>query len=299
MAEKKTIKTTAKKSEKKEEVSLEELKRRKEEVLARINAEIGDEDEGQVVIEDKKREAEEEKKEELEEVEKKELEEEILNDKSDDLNEESVEVEKEKKVEETVDESPEIEDKKEEEMSKSHDDELSSTFSAAEFGIADNKGNKGKNIILFLIVFIIVALISTAFYFYFTGAFNVNNPTETAEITPTEAPSPTVTPVELDRAEISIQVLNGSGVSGAAGDMQAFLEDVGYENVEAGNADDSDYLNITIQIKEEFEEFADLISKDISDSYVVNDDIEMLDEDSDYDAVIIVGSQDEVEESDE
>src|SRR3989344_3619400 len=66
------------------------------------------------------------------------------------------------------------------------------------------------------------------------------------EIEPTQAPTATPTPVEFDRASLSVQVLNGSGVSGEAGRMETYLSDLGYENTEIGNADNSDYQDITI-----------------------------------------------------
>lgn len=293
MTDKKEIKKTPSKpeSEQNEKVSLEEIKKKKEEVLARIDAEIGEsESSDEVVIDEKTDERiEKEEKDEGEES----LEKEMI--------ESDMEV-KDKKGEEEIDERANkdevsdgelTEEQKENSDKEENEDDSHSAFSAAEFGLAGRKSNKGKNIILFLVVFLLVAIISALFYFFSTGALKFEQKEKEQEVAPTEAPTeaPTPVPVELDRAQFSVQVLNGSGVSGAAGSMETILEELGYEDIEVGNADNSDYQNVTIQIKEEFEEFAQLIDKDLSEQYTVNEDYEILEEDSEFDVVIIVGSE--------
>lgn len=62
-------------------------------------------------------------------------------------------------------------------------------------------------------------------------------PTAVAEVT--EAPSPTLAAV--NKADIKIQVLNGSGVPGSAGKAKSALEAVGYSGIETGNADSYTY----------------------------------------------------------
>ena len=298
MAEKKIIKKSAPKTSGKEEkISMEEIKKRREEVLARIDAEIGEEVLDEPVVDDKEDETSEAEKESesvTDSFEKEMLEEETKNEESkyeeEALPEESLVDEKKEKIyqkdEDAEDiELEEIEDKR----------EISSPFSAAEFGLTDKKSNKTKNLILFLVVFLLVAIISALFYFFATGALKFETKEEEVVTVPTEAPTPTPTPVEFDRADITVEVLNGSGVGGAAGIMESFLEDLGYENIEVGNADNSDYENITIQVKEEFTEIASLIAEDLEKDYIVNSDYETLDEESEYDVVIIVG----VEESED
>lgn len=288
MDDQKEIKKTPVKSEKDEKVSPEEIKKRKEAVLARIDAEIGEEDaQEEVVIDEKtdeKIEVEEDTKAE-ENFEKEMLSENVEENKDEEVDdEEREEVEEEKK---RVVESKNKEEKETEGLR----DEGRSTFSAAEFGLVERKNNKSKNLILFLVVFLLVAILSALFYLFATGVLKFEQKDSEQEVAPTEAPTPTPVAAEFDRAELSVQVLNGSGVSGAAGVMETFLADAGYENIEIGNADGSDFENITIQIKKEFEDFAELISEDLSDEYIVNEDYELLDEDSEYDLIIIVGSE--------
>ena len=45
----------------------------------------------------------------------------------------------------------------------------------------------------------------------------------------------------VDRARIRVQVRNGSGVSGAAGEVTTFLREAGFDVVDYGNADRFDY----------------------------------------------------------
>ena len=115
---------------------------------------------------------------------------------------------------------------------------------------------------------------------------------ESITITPTGvSPTPkkqTVTPGELDRSSLSIQVLNGSGISGAAGKMQATLDNLGYTDVTTGNADAFDYEDISISVKSTKAKFLELLKKDLSDSYTIGDTDTKLTSGS-YDAVIIIG----------
>ena len=45
----------------------------------------------------------------------------------------------------------------------------------------------------------------------------------------------------MDRARIRVEVRNGSGVSGAAGEVTTFLREAGFDVVDYGNADRFDY----------------------------------------------------------
>lgn len=125
---------------------------------------------------------------------------------------------------------------------------------------------------------------------------NPQSTPETTEIllsTPSPLPSPSPSPsaTELKREDMKIQVLNGSGVAGAAGKVKSSLETAGYENVGTGNADNYDYKGITIQVKDGKRAIGDLIEGDLEDDYKDITVRETLEDDSDYDAVVIAGSQ--------
>ena len=69
----------------------------------------------------------------------------------------------------------------------------------------------------------------------------ITSPTPTiagvAVNTSTPDPTPSPEPEEkVDRTEVSISILNGTGISGEAGLLLSDLEDLGYENIDTGNA---------------------------------------------------------------
>ncbi|MEK7617234.1 MAG: LytR C-terminal domain-containing protein, partial [Patescibacteria group bacterium] len=125
-------------------------------------------------------------------------------------------------------------------------------------------------------------------------------PTPEEDITPTEAvdeesSEPTPSPIPTTGAvksakELNIQVLNGSGTAGAAGEVEAFLKELGYEVVITGNADNFDYEGVTINIKSSRSSFLDDIKSDLSDKYTVNDETGNLSSSSEFDVTIIIGS---------
>lgn len=88
---------------------------------------------------------------------------------------------------------------------------------------------------------------------------------EVAEVTPTPIP----TTSSLSREEISLEILNGSGVAGAAAETASIFEELGYEIVEIGNADevegnqlyvDSDLEDLLDQLLEDVGEKLDIAS---------------------------------------
>lgn len=106
-----------------------------------------------------------------------------------------------------------------------------------------------------------------------------------------QTPEPSATPVgEIKRSDLKVQVLNGSGVAGAAATAKIFLEGLGYESVAAGNAD-GDFAQTEIEIKEDKSSASEMIKKDLETDYTLSDTIGTLDSSSDYDVVITLGSE--------
>lgn len=113
---------------------------------------------------------------------------------------------------------------------------------------------------------------------------------------PSPSPSPKPEPVEevvvepeLDRADLKLQVLNGSGEKGVAGIAQEYLEELGYQDVDAANAEDFDYEDVQIEIKQDKEEYLPMLKEDLEEKYTVSEETATLNEDSDFDAVVIIG----------
>lgn len=123
------------------------------------------------------------------------------------------------------------------------------------------------------------------------------NPTGTPKPTATKTPTPkpTVNPIDkatgLDRSQLSVQVLNGSGVSGAAKKAGDFLESLGYNVVQVGNADSSDFAQTTIQIKSSEDKFLSLLKKDLSSNYTVGTTSAGLAESNSADAIVTIGKE--------
>lgn len=106
------------------------------------------------------------------------------------------------------------------------------------------------------------------------------------EATPQASPSST-----LKRDELKVQVLNGSGVSGAAGKAKSLLESLGYKNVEVGNASVSNLAQTEVAILDTKKEFLDMIIKDLSANYEAVGASKPLATTSKFDLVITIGKK--------
>ncbi|MEN9407999.1 MAG: transcriptional regulator LytR [Candidatus Parcubacteria bacterium] len=107
--------------------------------------------------------------------------------------------------------------------------------------------------------------------------------------TPTKTPPPTPTQAVLNPAEYQIQILNGSGVSGAAGDVETLLNDAGFTQTSTGNASEYGFTDTEIAMKSDVPKalFGKLKSTLTGYSVV---DVTALPSDGEYDVVITVGT---------
>ncbi len=154
----------------------------------------------------------------------------------------------------------------------------------------------GKKVLVGLVIGLIIGVLAGGGVWLISGGstdIGIGKPKPTA--TPTEpqaSPTPEATPTpELSRADFSLQVLNGSGEPGAAGDAEELLETKGYEDITAGNADSYDYDQTEVKIKESKKEYLELLLNDLKDDYSISSESAYLEEDNDYDAQIIVGTE--------
>lgn len=183
------------------------------------------------------------------------------------------------------------------------EDSLASEEPAISVGEPEEEKSSGKKYLFIgLIVVLVLALIGGGIYVS-QKAMSKKEASEATspepaepkaaseeEVTPTEEPE--VTPAaELDRADLKIQALNGRGVAGAAGGAKDLLEELGYADVVTGNAENYDYEETEISIKEEKEDYLEMLTDDLSEEYTLADETSTLDEDSDYDAIVIVGKE--------
>ncbi|MFZ3301911.1 MAG: LytR C-terminal domain-containing protein [Microgenomates group bacterium] len=131
---------------------------------------------------------------------------------------------------------------------------------------------------------------------YFSGLSRLegNEPTVTPVATAIsevkETPVASTTPT-VKRDGLKVQVLNGSGVSGAAGKAKTLLEGLGYTSVDTGNASSSDFANTEVAVKESAKEYLDLVIKDLSKEYEATAAAKVLPTSSKYDIVITLGKK--------
>lgn len=127
-------------------------------------------------------------------------------------------------------------------------------------------------------------------YRYYQGRNTVQAelPVTPTIVPPTQTPTPTP---QLDRAQLSIRVLNGTGEAGVASTAQELLESKGYESIETDNAEEFTYASTVIQLTEEKESYRSLLEQDLAESYAIATEESVLEKESDIDAVIIIGSE--------
>ena len=111
-------------------------------------------------------------------------------------------------------------------------------------------------------------------------------------MTPTPAkgtPTPTSSS-GVERSNLDVAVLNGSGEAGAATKASDALKKLGYNVVSSGNADNFDYATTQIQVKSTKKAYLNMLKTDLSDTYTITSAT------ADYtgtsaDAVVIVGKK--------
>lgn len=90
----------------------------------------------------------------------------------------------------------------------------------------------------------------------------------TPATTPSSDPSPSPEARDIERSEVKIEVLNGTGTAGEASFLQGELEDLGYEDIEVANADSQDETVTTVTFANDLpEEIVDEITEVLEDIY--------------------------------
>jgi len=117
----------------------------------------------------------------------------------------------------------------------------------------------------------------------FAGSFVKPSPS------PTKVSPPTPTQIVLNPADYQIQILNGSGVSGAAGDVETILNDDGFTDTTAGNASEFGFTDTEVAMKSDAPKaLFGKIKSSLSGYSVV--EVTSLPSDGEFDVVITVGT---------
>lgn len=122
-----------------------------------------------------------------------------------------------------------------------------------------------SNKLLFLIGSLLTATIigsTVAFLLFFSA-----KPQTQKKALEVSQESPTVTPLPspisgISKADITFEVLNGSGIAGQAAKIAKKLEDLGFSVIKVGNADKSTYKTTTLLVSKAFEH-ADLLLQEL------------------------------------
>lgn len=158
--------------------------------------------------------------------------------------------------------------------------------------ISGSSKGAGKSLFVWALIVIGVAILTgLGLLVAVRGPESVTSMFTSPTPTPSSTPIPTPTQVALNRADITIEVLNGSGVAGEAAKMREFLEGKGYDVGRAGNANKTDYVETEIHVKSDKEQYLSLLQGDIGEGYTVGSSAADLSAGSDYDAQVIVGKE--------
>ncbi len=158
----------------------------------------------------------------------------------------------------------------------------------------EKKKDKKKTIIMALVI---VSFLGAGFlvsWRYTKSKLDLGSPLGGGEmgteVSPTEAPSPIPTAVALERGDLKVQVLNGTGEAGAAGEGKDLLEALGYEEIETTNADSYNHKLTEIALKEGKEDYFALLREDLEKNYQIASEASILEEDSEFDSVVILAN---------
>lgn len=159
----------------------------------------------------------------------------------------------------------------------------------------DNSSSQPRKLLWFVVIIFLLAGIGIAGYAVYRLVSTTKTPVTISQVVPSpttamEISSPTPVPV-LSRSDLKIQVLNGSGTPGLAGEAKEFLEGLGYEEVATGNADAYDVDTTELAFAEAKQTYLDLLSSDLKTKYTLSDQVATLSADSPYDVIVTLGQE--------
>lgn len=163
--------------------------------------------------------------------------------------------------------------------------------------IEETDGMSWKKIFLFVFLAGCIGIFLIGLLMFLSKNFDFSKKSDTSKTIelPKESPTPTVEEVALDAYEI--EVLNGSGISGEAANVEGILEDAGFTVSGIGNADNQNYTETVIAAKDDVKQgFIDELQKTLEERGPV-EVIKLSDTGSDSDVVVTVGSELEEEAS--
>jgi hypothetical protein len=125
----------------------------------------------------------------------------------------------------------------------------------------------------FFVFLFIICLTAGAVYYVISRDVSLHDTTASAvdkqpKLSPSQVPTATVTPL-IDKSQIRIEVLNGSGVKGKAKEIADLLTQNGYTIVRTGNAETFSYQGVTLKVAVLDNEIVSLLKKDLENIYSI------------------------------
>lgn len=173
----------------------------------------------------------------------------------------------------------------------------------------EKKQSSKKILWAFLVVLVLAILVGGVSFLRFRGGKEVEptptptpliestpTPFPTSGLTPTPSPKPKATPTPTTKPTptvkpkgVSIRILNGSGVVGAAGKAADFLKSLGYEIVGMGNAENYNFEKTEISARGS--QALLQLQTDLATKYEIGSTSAQLSATESADAVVIVGKK--------
>ncbi len=154
------------------------------------------------------------------------------------------------------------------------------------------KDTSKKSLFLWAFILIVIAsIIGGGLVIAKNKSFSLPKLTIVPSPSPTPTPTPTPTPMPPNRGDMTIQILNGGGVPGAASKMKKLLEDKGYKVGNVSNADAYTYDKTEVHVKSTKIAYQKLLIDDLKDTYSISTNTAALTDSVPFDARVIVGTQ--------
>lgn len=150
--------------------------------------------------------------------------------------------------------------------------------------------NENKKWIALIVVAVLLGVGAAGFMFLRGSSKGTTSAEGTPAPTPfMEEPTPTEEPT-VNKADLKVKILNGSGVVGEAGKVQKILEGADFTVESTGNADAYDHKTTEIQAKSSVSstitnELTELLGTDYTPEVIA------LEDNEDVDIIIVVGAR--------
>lgn len=163
---------------------------------------------------------------------------------------------------------------------------------AAAQGSSGGGGGKKKVIIIILIIILLLVLVGGGYFIL--QAPDIAEPESTPNGVSLSAPTPTPIPSpeeeeEVDFSVYSVNILNGTGIGGEAGYLQGELEDLGFEDIDVGNASSTDNETTVVVFGPDVSESAQKQLTEALGGIYQSVDSEVDEDMTDYDIEITTG----------